>query len=578
MSYSIPFLIIITQLLVLSAVSPWSNFLAAAGTIGQRKGHHPILGSRAHPHYFELNITREYMDADCSGYKGNKLLVNNQLPGPTISVETGECVRILVRNQVAEGNITIHFHGIVQAGSTMADGVPYLSQDPIIPGHAFTHNFCVVGQAGTYFYHGHVGLHDETVLGPFIIREESTPFHYDDEATLVLSEWYHQSPEEREAYVLGPAYAGLREPDAFLINGRTLFDTEYPHGGEGHCKGYSIITINPTRTTRLHVIGGTTFRTLGLAFAHHAYVTIVEVDGTLVNPYNVSFLEVSPGQRFSLLIPPTEKRGDYTINTIKRWAADVDIASNGLAILRYADTAEQDLEPLFYVPPDRFIFPAVDVPYWEWDHIQASIPKDQVRFQMLKNLPASRTIVLTGHEEPVPQGGARWFLNNVTYVDPATTVVTDILKGTRRRPTITPSNYDPYLNTYPIAYGEVIDLVLQTIHLTGTPCRSHPWHTHGHSHIELAYGAGAYDEIRDGNKRNVAHPFYRDLTLVYPVQDPELEEALGNKPGTLIGCGWSKIRIIADNPGIWALHCHNTAHMAMGMMIALEEAPERIHV
>jgi FtsP/CotA-like multicopper oxidase with cupredoxin domain len=31
-----------------------------------------------------------------------------------------------------------------------------------------------------------------------------------------------------------------------------------------------------------------------------------------------------------------------------------------------------------------------------------------------------------------------------------------------------------------------------------------------------------------------------------------------------------------DNPGVWAIHCHNTPHMVMGMMVAIEEASEHI--
>ena len=89
-------------------------------------------------HFYEFNITRENYNADCSGYMGEKLMVNQQLPGPTIAVATGDRVKVLVRNLLSHGNdtsfrqdssvggksndITIHYHGIRQYGTPEYDG------------------------------------------------------------------------------------------------------------------------------------------------------------------------------------------------------------------------------------------------------------------------------------------------------------------------------------------------------------------------------------------------------------------------------------------------------------------------
>lgn len=94
---------------------------------------------------FELNITRTFLNPDCSNYTGQVLLVNNQLPGPTIAVTKGDRIRVVVRNLIkgvaadqkniedtalggAADEISIHFHGIRQVGSVAADGVPYVTQ------------------------------------------------------------------------------------------------------------------------------------------------------------------------------------------------------------------------------------------------------------------------------------------------------------------------------------------------------------------------------------------------------------------------------------------------------------------
>lgn len=34
------------------------------------------------------------------------------------------------------------------------------------------------------------------------------------------------------------------------------------------------------------------------------------------------------------------------------------------------------------------------------------------------------------------------------------------------------------------------------------------------------------------------------------------------------------IRFVADNPGVWALHCHVSWHMEGGMFVSLLERPE----
>lgn len=51
---------------------------------------------------------------------------------------------------------SIHWHGINQYGSQYYDGVPYVTQCPILPGTSFRYDFKAT-EAGTYFYHSHVG-------------------------------------------------------------------------------------------------------------------------------------------------------------------------------------------------------------------------------------------------------------------------------------------------------------------------------------------------------------------------------------------------------------------------------------
>ncbi|CAB0032828.1 unnamed protein product [Trichogramma brassicae] len=51
---------------------------------------------------------------------------------------------------------TIHWHGFKQRGTPYMDGVPFVSQCPILPGQTFQYIFNAT-EAGTYFWHSHIG-------------------------------------------------------------------------------------------------------------------------------------------------------------------------------------------------------------------------------------------------------------------------------------------------------------------------------------------------------------------------------------------------------------------------------------
>ncbi|GKD92361.1 L-ascorbate oxidase, partial [Tanacetum coccineum] len=40
--------------------------------------------------------------------------------------------------------------------------------------------------------------------------------------------------------------------------------------------------------------------------------------------------------------------------------------------------------------------------------------------------------------------------------------------------------------------------------------------------------------------------------------------------------GWTALRFVADNPGVWAFHCHVEAHFFLGMGVVFAEGVEKI--
>ena len=112
---------------------------------------------------------------------------NGSVPGPTIEVNEGDRVRIILHNKLPEAT-TIHWHGL-EVPVNM-DGVPFISQPMVEPGGTFTYEF-TLHQNGTFFYHSHGAMQEMMgMIGLFIIHPKvaHTP-HCHKDFGLILQEW-----------------------------------------------------------------------------------------------------------------------------------------------------------------------------------------------------------------------------------------------------------------------------------------------------------------------------------------------------------------------------------------------------
>lgn len=118
--------------------------------------------------YFKFDLTwDEYAPL---GTSRQMMLINGQSPGPVMRIEQDDWVTVEVHNKSPK-NTTIHFHGIEMKGTPWSDGVPGVSQCPIMPGKSFTYRF-QASQYGSYWYHSHIedqiedGLYGAIVIHP----------------------------------------------------------------------------------------------------------------------------------------------------------------------------------------------------------------------------------------------------------------------------------------------------------------------------------------------------------------------------------------------------------------------------
>jgi hypothetical protein len=113
---------------------------------------------------------------------------NGQWPGPTIRVNQGDKVRAEFTNNLKE-TTGVHFHG-VEFDDFFMDGVPFVTQMPIVPGETFAYEF-TASNAGSLMYHSHHNATDQVgrgLLGPFIVDPTPDPVQYDREYTWISND------------------------------------------------------------------------------------------------------------------------------------------------------------------------------------------------------------------------------------------------------------------------------------------------------------------------------------------------------------------------------------------------------
>jgi FtsP/CotA-like multicopper oxidase with cupredoxin domain len=104
---------------------------------------------------------------------------NKQWPGPTIRVTQGDRVRAVFTNNLKE-TTGVHFHGVL-FDDFFQDGVPFVTQKPIVPGETYTYEFTATN-AGSLMYHSHHNATDQVghgLLGAFIVEPKPNPVKVD---------------------------------------------------------------------------------------------------------------------------------------------------------------------------------------------------------------------------------------------------------------------------------------------------------------------------------------------------------------------------------------------------------------
>jgi len=122
------------------------------------------------------------------GYNRTCMTFNGTIPGPTIIANWGDKINVHVTNRMVNNGTAIHWHGVRQLNSLLADGVPGVTQCPIAPGESMTYEFRAT-QYGSSWYHSHFSLqYSEGLFGGMIINGPANGDYDEDLGTLLLQD------------------------------------------------------------------------------------------------------------------------------------------------------------------------------------------------------------------------------------------------------------------------------------------------------------------------------------------------------------------------------------------------------
>ncbi|ETV97999.1 hypothetical protein, variant [Aphanomyces invadans] len=371
---------------------------------------------------------------------------------------------------------------------------------------------------------------------------------YEDRILMLSDYWTADIDTLYAGLVDAPVSKFVGAPQAFLTNGKTIAT---------NCSApdtrYASLDVQQGQTYRLRLVGATSLFAVHFRIPQHK-LKLVELEGTYVVPTTLDYIEVLPGQRMSLLVTADQPVDNYWMQMTGKWR--LNPPTNGFSVLHYTGAGDPPATP-------PALLPAINETVgWQ----EQFSPLDD---QATTIPPASAPPVLVNGTQVVwGVNGTlrRWAINGIVYEDyHHSTLLEDVIASTvSSRP----------VGARPKAYfktGQVVDIVLQNnVALSGV-CEMHPWHLHGHSFWVVNSGAGNYDPSSVASDRTIA--VKRDIVAVYPHHAAYNQP--GGTPGT--GCGWAKIRFVANNVGAWALHCHIASHFAMGMAAAFVVGEDSLH-
>ena len=412
---------------------------------------------------------------------------------------------------------SIHWHRLVLPN--LMDGVPFVTQDPIPPGGSRRYNF-PLQQSGSYWMHSHYGLQEQQLLSaPMVIRSPKQSKVADAELTVMLSDFSFTSPKD--------ILKGLTAKKS-AMNGKnrdTISDSQ-PMSKAGQKE--SLVVQQWDETSK---------RLVAREVQAAAPDIDVKYNALLANRRTIDdpqVFEAKPGQSVLLRLMAAASATNFFIDTGKLDATIVATDGEDVQPLKgnfFQLSLAQRLDLLVTIPETGGVFPILAL--GEGASLQTGVLLATPGTKVPKRPFALRPQRKMGGLDNTQEIHLR--AKEPLTDKPAQRSLPSVLGGSMMTYTwtINGATY-PNRNSLNVKEGERVELVISN--KTGM---SHPMHLHGHV-FEVT-------EI-DGQKITGAK---RDTILIPP-------------KSTI------KVAFDANNPGVWAYHCHILYHLATGMFTVLK--------
>ncbi len=436
-------------------------------------------------------------------------------PGGThgLVTEAGRRFQVSLANNVAAPTL-IHWHGLTPPSNQ--DGVPGLSQPPLDPGKSYAYDFPLT-QPGTNWMHSHVGFQEQQLMAaPLIVRDPRDAGRDEQEVVILFHDFTFRQPEE--------IFAELTSGMAGMDHGAGARPPANAKGADPHA-GMAMGGASPSAPPAANKV----------TTAGKTDLNDVDYDAYLANDRTLADPEVirveSGGQvRLRLINGAASTNFLVDLGVIEGELVAVD----GLPVQpvrgrRFEFAIAQRLDIRFRLPQGQGSYPVLAVR--EGDVARTGIvlaTKDAKIVRVSDKAPDAAPAVGLALERRLVAAApltARKADRKMTL-----DLTGDMAKYVW---TLNGKRYGEH-TPLSVRQGERVEIAMRNV-----TEMSHPMHLHGH-HFQVV-------EI-DGYRLSGA---VRDTVLV-PAK------------------GAVTIAFDAGNPGHWAFHCHNSYHMAAGMMTSVK--------
>ena len=139
----------------------------------------------------EYDLYVKEKEVNITGKLTMAIVINDNIPGPTLYFTEGDFAVIRVHNQL-KTSTTMHWHGVLVPNRQ--DGVAFLNTPEIKAGETHLFEFPIV-QSGTYWYHSHDLQEQKGEYGSIVIQPQKIAYKVDKEIVLQLSDWTNDQPD-----------------------------------------------------------------------------------------------------------------------------------------------------------------------------------------------------------------------------------------------------------------------------------------------------------------------------------------------------------------------------------------------